>query len=75
MHVTIGPHIEDISYHIMISYRTLYIVYRPHSITWVRFHTPHLRYVSNTANVVLLTNKLLRRMHQTIETRHDAKRC
>ena len=58
----------------MISHGTLYIVYWPHNIsTWAHFHTPHLRYVSDTANVELLTNKLLRRMHQTIETRHDAK--
>jgi hypothetical protein len=49
-------------------------MYWPHDIrAGAHFNTSHLRYVSNTANVVLLTNKLLCRMHQAVETRHDAK--
>jgi hypothetical protein len=66
-----------IPYHVIsfsFSYQTSRIVYRLHCIrAWAHFHTPHLRYVPDTANVVLLTDKLLRCMHQAIETCHDAK--
>jgi hypothetical protein len=64
--------------HIVILYQTSLsrIVYRLHDIcAWAHFHTPYLRYVPDPTNVVLLTDKLLRCMHQAIKTCHDAKGC
>lgn len=61
---------------ILILYQTSRIVYWLHNVrACAHFHTPYLRYIPDTANVILLTDKLFRCVHQAIETCHDAKGC